>query len=147
MFRRWALDWLRADLTAYVKLSRQNNPAMRQTIQERLTHWRSNPGLAPVREPQELNRMLDNERTAWQALWRDVDELQSRVAKQDEPIKGHKEAEAPKAKTEGCPRQLPQVVPGGAQREPARSALPGESHAVTAWTCESSLSDNRLQRT
>jgi hypothetical protein len=36
-----------------------------------------------VRDKHVLNRLPDHERTAWQALWRDVDELLSRVVKRD----------------------------------------------------------------
>jgi hypothetical protein len=40
MFRHWALDWLRDDLTAYTGLAAQNNPDRKQAIQQRLAHWR-----------------------------------------------------------------------------------------------------------
>jgi tetratricopeptide (TPR) repeat protein len=80
MFRRWALGWLRDDLTAYAKRAQQNNPALKQTIQQRLTHWRRDSDLASVREPAALDRLPENERAAWQALWRDRDELAQRVA-------------------------------------------------------------------
>jgi tetratricopeptide (TPR) repeat protein len=83
MFRRWALGWLRDDLTAYAKLAQQNNPAAKQVVQQRLTRWRSDSDLASVRDPATLNRLPDDERAAWQALWRDVDELAKRVAKTD----------------------------------------------------------------
>jgi tetratricopeptide (TPR) repeat protein len=86
MFRRWALDWLRDDLTAYTKLSGQNNAAMKQVIQQRLVHWKSDSDLVTVRE---LDRLPESERTAWQVLWRDVDELLTQVAKKNEPTKGH----------------------------------------------------------
>jgi hypothetical protein len=33
-------------------------------------------------------RLPENERVAWQALWRDVDELLTRVSKKDKPNKG-----------------------------------------------------------
>jgi tetratricopeptide (TPR) repeat protein len=98
MFRRWALGWLRGDLTVYAKLAGQNNPAAKQFIQQQLTHWRSDPDLASVRDPAALDRLTDNERAAWQALWRDVDELANRVAKKDESHKGRKEPETPKTK-------------------------------------------------
>jgi serine/threonine-protein kinase len=84
MFRRWALGWLRDDLTVYAKLAQQNNPAARQFIQQKLTHWRSDPDLASVRDPAALDLLPDNERAAWQALWRDVDELATQVAKRDD---------------------------------------------------------------
>jgi hypothetical protein len=109
MFRRWALDWLRDNLTAYAKLAAQNNPAMKQTIQQQLAHWRRDPDLASVRDPQALNRLPDDERGAWRALWREVDALAERVAMKDEPTKGRKEREKSKTKPEG--RSLP---PSGA---------------------------------
>jgi tetratricopeptide (TPR) repeat protein len=93
MFRRWTLDWLRADLTAFAKLAGQNNPAVKQAIQQRLAHWRQDPDLASLRDPQALDRLPDDERAAWQALWRDVDELAKRVV----PTRGSKEPSAPKA--------------------------------------------------
>jgi hypothetical protein len=53
-------------------------------------HWRRDPDFASVRDPQALDRLSEDERTARQALWRDVDALAERVAKKDEPIKGRK---------------------------------------------------------
>jgi tetratricopeptide (TPR) repeat protein/tRNA A-37 threonylcarbamoyl transferase component Bud32 len=79
MFRGWALGWLRDDLSAYAKLAAQNNSAANQEIQKRLTHWRSDADLASVRDPSALNRLPDNERAAWQVLWRDVDKLAKRA--------------------------------------------------------------------
>ncbi|HEY7314137.1 MAG TPA: tetratricopeptide repeat protein [Gemmataceae bacterium] len=81
MFRRWALNWLRDDLRTYARDAEQNNAALKQTIQHRLVQWRRDVALAAVREAQALDRLGDNERAAWQALWRDVDELRTRVAK------------------------------------------------------------------
>jgi hypothetical protein len=37
-----------------------------------LEHRRSDPDLASVRDPQALERLPENERDAWQALWLDV---------------------------------------------------------------------------
>jgi hypothetical protein len=96
MFRRWALQWLRADLTAYATLAGQNNPAMKQDIQQRLTHWRGDPDLASLRDPKLLNRLPDNERAAWQALWRELDELLFRE-KLHELLKGNSRLRRPEA--------------------------------------------------
>jgi lipoprotein NlpI len=101
MFRHWALVWLRADLTTYAKLAEQNNPAVKQAVQQRLVHWRRDLDLASVRTPQALDLLADNERAACQALWRDVEELLSRLAKKAEPTQGRKELETPKTKPEG----------------------------------------------
>jgi tetratricopeptide (TPR) repeat protein len=95
MFRHWALGWLRDDLTAYAKLADQNNPAVKQAVQQRLAHWRQDPDLASVRDPQALDRLPENERASWQALWRDVDEL----AKKVEPTQGRKEPQAPEGRS------------------------------------------------
>jgi tetratricopeptide (TPR) repeat protein len=81
MFRRWALSWLRDDLTAYAELAVLNNPASNEMIQQRMAHWRSDADLASVRDPQALDRLPDIERAAWHALWRDVDELANRTTK------------------------------------------------------------------
>jgi Flp pilus assembly protein TadD len=90
MFRRWALDWLRDDLTAYANLAGQDNPAMKQLIQQRLVHWKGDSDLVSVRDAKALDHLPENERIAWQGLWRDVDELLKRVGKKDEPTKGLK---------------------------------------------------------
>jgi Flp pilus assembly protein TadD len=83
LFRRWALGWLRDDLTAYAQLAQQKNPTLRQTIQKRLIHWRRDPDLAAVRDSAALNRLSEQECAAWQALWHDVDELSKRLGKKD----------------------------------------------------------------
>jgi tetratricopeptide (TPR) repeat protein len=88
MFRHWALSWLRDDLTAYAKLAGQNNPALKQAIQQRLAHWRRDPDFSSVRDQQALDRLPQDERAAWQALWRDVDGLAKRLDRKDEPTKG-----------------------------------------------------------
>jgi Tfp pilus assembly protein PilF len=100
MFHHWALGWMRDDLTVYAKLAGQNNPALRQEIQRRLTHWRGDPDLASVRDAQALDRLPDHERASWQALWRDADELAKRLATANKagenPQKGEKVAKPKK---------------------------------------------------
>ena len=66
MFRRWALGWLRDDLTAYSKMAERNDLAANKIIHQRLTHWRGDPDLASLRESSSLDRLPDNERAAWQ---------------------------------------------------------------------------------
>jgi hypothetical protein len=63
-----------------------------------MVHWRSDPDFASVRDPRALERLPENERADWHALWRDVDELLTRAAKKDEPSKGRKEPHSPKAR-------------------------------------------------
>jgi tetratricopeptide (TPR) repeat protein len=84
MFRRWAFRWLRDDLKDYSRDAKQK-PQLKQVIQQRLAHWRTDSDLASVREPQALDRLHEDERAEWQALWRDVDELAKRVATNAKP--------------------------------------------------------------
>jgi tetratricopeptide (TPR) repeat protein/tRNA A-37 threonylcarbamoyl transferase component Bud32 len=68
-----ALKWLRADLA---RLSRQaKDPKLRQEVRERLTHWKSDPDLASVRDRAWLVAMPPGDRKAWESLWADVDAL------------------------------------------------------------------------
>jgi serine/threonine-protein kinase len=99
MFRRWALDWLRTDLKAYASPAGQSNPTVKQSIGQRLSHWRRDPDLASVRDLQALDRLPENERAAWQALWRDVDDLAKLLAEKDAPAKGRKGPETLKDKS------------------------------------------------
>jgi tetratricopeptide (TPR) repeat protein len=98
MFRCWALNWLRDELRDYALLADRNDAAQRREIQSRLVHWRRDPDLASIRDPRALEHLPENERIAWQALWRDVDELLSRLAKEDEAIQGRKGPQTPKTK-------------------------------------------------
>jgi superkiller protein 3 len=83
MFRRWAYNWLRADLKVYALRSRQDNPTVKEEIHQQMLRWRCDPNLAAVREPEALALLPENERTAWQSLWHDVGELAMRTTKQD----------------------------------------------------------------
>jgi serine/threonine-protein kinase len=83
MFRRWALGWLRDDLTAYAQLAVQNHPVVKQTIQQRLAHWRQDPDLASMRDRPALDHLAEDERAACQALWCAVDKLARRLAQTD----------------------------------------------------------------
>jgi tetratricopeptide (TPR) repeat protein len=132
MFRHWALVWLRDDLTAYAKLAERNDPTVKQTILQRLAHWRRDPDLASVRDLKALDRLPDNERAAWQALWRDVDGLAKRVAKKDEPTKSHKEAETPKTLVGETRHQAGHSTHGSSFQTPVRStcSLPPVARAV-----------------
>lgn len=80
MFRRWAIRWLREDLSSYAQVVERNNRDRNKAIQRFLAHWRSDADLASVRDEATLDRLPEGERDAWRALWRDVDELAKRVA-------------------------------------------------------------------
>ena len=77
--RRQALGWLRADLAAYAQLAQRDDPAAKQTVRQRLEHWRQDDDLAGLRDPAALKKLPDDEREAWQALWAEVGALLRKV--------------------------------------------------------------------
>jgi tetratricopeptide (TPR) repeat protein len=80
LFRLWARSWLDADLKAYAQIIKQGNATTRQAVQQRLAHWQNDPSLASVRDREALDRLAEEERAAWQRLWREVEALRKRVA-------------------------------------------------------------------
>jgi hypothetical protein len=78
--RRQALDWLKADLAAHAKLAEKGNAATKQTVRQRLTHWRQDADLASVRDQAALDRLPAAERQAWRQLWADVGALLKKAA-------------------------------------------------------------------
>jgi eukaryotic-like serine/threonine-protein kinase len=79
MFRRWALAWLRDDLTAYNKIDPQNNAAAKRAIRLRLTHWQHDPDLASLRDKEAVDKLPEAERDACRKLWADVATLLQRT--------------------------------------------------------------------
>jgi tetratricopeptide (TPR) repeat protein len=72
--RNQALEWLRADLTAWEK-RRQDDPKARSDIQTKLQAWQDDGDLAGVRKADALARLPEAEREAWRKLWIDVEAL------------------------------------------------------------------------
>jgi tetratricopeptide (TPR) repeat protein len=66
-----AQKWLRADLAQ--RVSQAKDPKRWQEVREKLTHWKNDSDLAPIRDPAWLAAMPAADRKAWEALWRDVD--------------------------------------------------------------------------
>jgi tetratricopeptide (TPR) repeat protein len=80
--RQQALDWLRADLTAYRqvmdKVADQADPA----IAQRMRHWLHDADFAGVRGAEALARLPEAERKDWLKLWDEVEALRKRAAGQ-----------------------------------------------------------------
>jgi serine/threonine-protein kinase len=70
-WRKQAREWLRADLTAWIRVL-DNNPAARGDVWKALTLWRVDPDLACVRDPGELDKLAADERKEFLTLWDDV---------------------------------------------------------------------------
>jgi serine/threonine-protein kinase len=79
--RGQALDWLRAELTAWAKLLDAGNAQARSVVIQTLQHWQADPDLAGVRDRDALAKLPADERRALEALWKDVDALLKGAAK------------------------------------------------------------------
>ena len=84
--RKQAIDWLKADLTAWSKILESGPPPpARQAISQMLQHWKADPDLAGLRDPAALAKLPHDEQKACRALWSDVDGL---LAKPKPPLPG-----------------------------------------------------------
>jgi serine/threonine-protein kinase len=77
-WRKCALEWLRADLAAWVRIL-EIDPARREAARKVLTYWQSHADLACVRDPDELDKLDPDERKEFVALWADVTALLART--------------------------------------------------------------------
>jgi tetratricopeptide (TPR) repeat protein/tRNA A-37 threonylcarbamoyl transferase component Bud32 len=77
-FRRKGLAWLREELAARQKLvdAQPDNTS----VARQLKLWQSEADFASVREPEALAKLPADERSEWQAFWRDVEALRVRAA-------------------------------------------------------------------
>jgi serine/threonine-protein kinase len=80
-WRRQALEWLRADLAAWVPLLDGNSAAARGQVRSALSLWRDDPDLSCVREAAELDHLAPDERKEFVALWADVADALARTEK------------------------------------------------------------------
>jgi Flp pilus assembly protein TadD len=74
-WRKQALDWLQADLTAWSKLLASGTPQARQSIPQTLQHWKADPDLAGIRDPAALAKLPEDEQKTCRRLWAEVDAL------------------------------------------------------------------------
>ncbi len=72
-WRKQALDWLRADLTLWIKQINSGEKNDRAAAAATLRHWKEDSDLAGVREADALAKLLLDEQDAWRRLWADVD--------------------------------------------------------------------------
>ena len=77
--RRQAMDWLRADLTAWTKLLGRDPKQFRAAVAKTLRHWQSDADLAGLRDPDALAKLPETERAECNKLWEDVNALLTRV--------------------------------------------------------------------
>jgi hypothetical protein len=70
--RKQALDWLRADLAFYTKLSTSAAPDGRSLVRLKMRHWQQDSDLAGLRDKAALTRLSAEEQKAFSQLWSDV---------------------------------------------------------------------------
>jgi serine/threonine protein kinase len=78
--RRQALEWLRADLTAYRQALDKQPQKARAAILQRMQHWHQDKDFAGVRGPEALAKLPECDRKEWQALWEEVETIRKRAA-------------------------------------------------------------------
>jgi tetratricopeptide (TPR) repeat protein len=79
--RKQARDWLRASLDLWKKQLDRNNPPLRAFLRKVLPYWQRDPGLAGVRDEEELVWLVAEERRACRQLWADVEALLEKTQK------------------------------------------------------------------
>jgi tetratricopeptide (TPR) repeat protein len=70
--RRQALEWLSADLEQWKQFLRQSPAQARGLAARFLPRWQGDADLGPVRDPEQLARLPDEERQRLAAFWDDV---------------------------------------------------------------------------
>jgi tetratricopeptide (TPR) repeat protein len=85
--RRQALDWLRADLSAWSKVGERDPDRSLPAIARTMRHWLEDADFAGVRGENALSRLPDVERQPWRQLWADVADLRDRAVSKTAPEK------------------------------------------------------------
>jgi hypothetical protein len=70
--RKQGLDWLRADLALYTKLSASGAANARPLVQQRMRHWQRDTDLAGIRDKPAMAKLPAEEEQACTQLWADV---------------------------------------------------------------------------
>ena len=79
--REQALAWLKAELSAWKRVSTTVEPSSPELVAKTLAHWKQDSDLAGVHDEQELAKLPEAERAAWKTFWADVTALLKQVEK------------------------------------------------------------------
>ena len=61
-------------------MAESDDPKIKETVRQRLTHWQQDTDLASVRDKAALDKLPEDERQQWRQLWDDVAALVQKVA-------------------------------------------------------------------
>jgi serine/threonine-protein kinase len=78
-WRKQAIDWLKADLTAWSKILDSGPPQARQAVSQALQHWKADADLAGLRDEAALAKLPPDEQATCRALWSEVDGILRRA--------------------------------------------------------------------
>src|SRR5262249_48847688 len=67
--RKLALDWLRADLTAWAKRLMSGEPTDRAEVVRTMKHWQQDSDFVGIRDKEALAKLPEEERQACTQLW------------------------------------------------------------------------------
>jgi tetratricopeptide (TPR) repeat protein len=78
--RAQALGWLKAELATWTKFVESGPPQAKALIVQTLKHWvETDTDLASIRDAEALEKLPEEERQAWTALWADVAALRAKT--------------------------------------------------------------------
>jgi serine/threonine-protein kinase len=77
-WRRQSLEWLRADLAYWSRVSQTGHPEANAFVIQTLRHWKADTDLAGLREHEALERLPKDEQDALRSFWAEVDTLLKR---------------------------------------------------------------------
>ncbi|MDB5349542.1 MAG: pkn [Planctomycetota bacterium] len=77
--RAQALDWLKAELSAWKKVSFTIEPGSKELVAKTLAHWKADADLTSLRDDAALAKLPEDERAAFERLWADIDGLLTSV--------------------------------------------------------------------
>jgi hypothetical protein len=77
--RKQALDWLRADLTAWAKRLKSGERADRAAVLRMMKHWQQDKDFVGIRDEEALAKLPAEERKAFTQLWADVAALRKQA--------------------------------------------------------------------
>jgi serine/threonine-protein kinase len=77
--RAQAMEWLQAELAAWVKAFDAAPTQIKAMIAPTLEHWKVDADLAGIRDPEPLSKLAVADQKSWQTLWADVEALLKRA--------------------------------------------------------------------
>jgi hypothetical protein len=78
--RKQALNWLKAELSAWKREAMIIEPGSKERVSTTLAHWKQDADLACIRGEKELANLPESEHKKWQSLWENLDALRAKVA-------------------------------------------------------------------